>query len=112
MNRILVCLIGLAAAIHSALCQSQGYTIATVAGGANPYFYSGLGAGGAATSAALGIPTYDVTSDGAGNLYIVAGSLIRKVTPAGVISTVAGGGSSVGDYVPATQADLYHTAIA
>jgi uncharacterized repeat protein (TIGR01451 family) len=50
--------------------------------------------------------------DSAGNLYIVAGSLIRKVTPAGIISTVAGGGESLGDYAPATQAALAATAIA
>jgi uncharacterized protein (TIGR03437 family) len=82
-----------------------------MAGGANPYYYSGSGDGGPATSAALGNPTYDATVDGAGNLYIVAGRLIRKVTPDGKIATVAGGGTSVGDYVPATQAELFPLAI-
>src|ERR1035441_8968690 len=104
--------LGLATFLAPALCQAQGYSITTVAGGGNPHYLAGTGDGGQATVAGLGNPCYDVALDGAGNLYIVAGSLIRKVTPAGIISTVAGGGSSVGDYVPATQADLSPTAIA
>jgi uncharacterized protein (TIGR03437 family) len=113
MNRnTLALLLGLATLLAPALCLAQGYAITTAAGGGNPYYFAGTGDGGNATSAGLGNPCYDVAVDGAGNLYIVAGSLIRKVTPAGIISTVAGGGSSVGDYVPATQADLSPTAIA
>ena len=69
-------------------------------------------AAGLANSAGLGNPCNDVALDGGGNLYIAAGKLIRKVSPSGIISTVAGGGSSVGDGVPATQAELSPTAIA
>jgi uncharacterized protein (TIGR03437 family) len=111
MKRVIVYLFGLAAIIFPSYGQSNGYAIATAAGGATPYYYSGLGDGGPATSAALGIPTNDVTVDGNGNFYIVAGNLIRKVTPDGKIATVAGGGSSVGEYVQATQAALSPLAI-
>jgi uncharacterized protein (TIGR03437 family) len=108
----LVCLVGIFAAFAPAACVAQTYTISTLAGGANPYFYTGTGDGGQATSAGLANLCYDVAVDAAGNLYIVAGSLIRKVTPAGIISTVAGGGTSIGDYVPATTAEISPIAIA
>ncbi len=111
MHRIIRSALVYLIAIIPAFCQSHGYTITTVAGGVNPYYYAGTGDAGPAASAALGNPTYDATVDGAGNLYIVAGSLIRKVTPDGTITTVAGGGTSVGDYVPATQAELSPLAI-
>jgi len=48
-----------------------------------------------------------------GNLYIVAGSRIRKVDRNGIISTVAGtlvGGFS-GDGGPATEAQIFPTSI-
>src|ERR1035441_3257572 len=113
MNRnTLTLLLGLVTLLAPALCRAQGYTITTAAGGGNPYYFAGTGDGGQATSAGLGNPSYDVAVDGSGNLYVVAGSLVRKVTTGGIISTVAGGGSSVGDGVPATQAELSPTAIA
>src|ERR1700678_2154052 len=96
------------------LAQVRGYTITTVAGGGNSY----PGDGGTATSALLYFPL-GVVVDAAGNLYIVdnAGSecfcqisgTIRKVSPSGIISTVAGGGTltgSFGDGGPATSAAL------
>jgi uncharacterized protein (TIGR03437 family) len=94
------------------MCRAQGYTITTAAGGANAYFTSGSGDGGPAVNAALGNPCYDTAVDAAGNLYIVSGGLIRKVSVTGVISTFAGGGSSIGDGVPATTAALSPVAIA
>jgi uncharacterized protein (TIGR03437 family) len=45
-------------------------------------------------------------------LYIVAGTVIRKVTPDGKIATVAGGGTRIGEFVPAVQAALWPTAVA
>ncbi len=108
----LVCLIGISAAFAPAVCQAQAYTINTAAGGANPYFLPGTGDGGPATSAGLASLCYDVALDGAGNLYIVAGSLIRKVNRSGIISTFAGGGTSIQDGVPATQEELAPIAIA
>ena len=60
--------------------------INTVAG-ANAASLSSSGDGGPATSAQLGIP-HGVVVDAAGNLYIADGRL-QKVTPDGIINTVA-----------------------
>ena len=97
-------------------------TITTVAGNggcavqdANGACYSGDG--GPATSAELSQPR-GVAVDGAGNLYIVDtdNQRIRKVTPGGTVTTVAGNGSCTvqdangscygGDGGPATSAEL------
>jgi uncharacterized protein (TIGR03437 family) len=87
------------------LAQVPGYTITTVAGGG-----SSTGDGGPATSAVLDVAE-GVAVDAAGNLYIADSyaGLIRKVSPSGIISTVAGGGTlngSFGDGGPATSAAL------
>src|SRR5438093_1444496 len=81
-------------------------TISTIAGNGKDGFN---GDGGPATSASLNAPR-GIAVDAAGNVYIVdAGNLrIRKVNPAGVISTVAGGGTPgfSGDGGPASSAQL------
>jgi sugar lactone lactonase YvrE len=59
--------------------------ISTVAGETEGY----SGDGGLATAAQLRLP-YDVVFDSAGNRYIADSNRIRKVTTAGIISTVAG----------------------
>ena len=74
------------------------------------------GDGGPATSAALYYPR-GVAMDLSGNLYIADSynGRIRKVTPSGIISTVAGNGTgdNSGDGGPATQAGLlYPSAVA
>lgn len=112
MRITLIWAIGVVTVLIPALCRGQAYTITTAAGGGNPHFLPGTGDGNQAISAALGNPTNDVAVDGSGNLYIAAGSLIRKVSPSGIISTIAGGGSSVGDAIQATQAELAPTAVA
>ena len=81
-------------------------TITTVAGTGE----SGFGGdGGPATQAQLQ-PPYGVAVDGAGNLYIVdrSNNRIRKVDPAGTITTVAGTGERgfSGDGGPASEAQL------
>ena len=80
--------------------------IGTVAGGPIPSF---SGDGGAATSAGLLIPG-GVAVDAAGNIYIadVGNNRVRKVNPAGIISTVAGIGVKgfAGDGGPAVSASL------
>lgn len=72
------------------------------------------GDGGAATAAMLSGP-YDVAFDATGNLYIADGNnfRIRKVTPAGIISTIAGDGisGSIGDGGPASAAELWPTSL-
>jgi uncharacterized protein (TIGR03437 family) len=69
------------------------------------------GDGSAATGAELNTPT-GLAVDGAGNLYIAdtLNSAIRKVTPTGTISTVAGSGLQGfgGDGGLATSAQLYY----
>ncbi len=73
------------------------------------------GDGGPATSASLNEPA-GVAVDPAGNLYIADqfNDRVRKVSPGGIITTVAGGGSplfpDIGDGGPATSASLNEAA--
>lgn len=77
--------------------------ITTIAGGGT----GGLGDGGSATDAKLFGPA-GVVTDNIGNIYISDGAnnRVRKVDAMGVISTIAGGGSSMGSGIPATDASL------
>ena len=81
--------------------------ITTVAG--TPGLGGFGGDGGQATDAQLNSPT-DVSVDAAGNLYIADfyNNRIRKVTPAGIISTIAGNGTPgfSGDGALATNAEI------
>ena len=87
-------------------------TITTVAGNGTA---DSSGDGGPATGAAVDSPG-DLALDNAGNLFITSGSfsgdgrgnVIRKVTPGGLITTVAGNGTAgySGDGGPATTAAL------
>ena len=91
---------------------STSGTISTVVGTGSSGF---SGDGGNAMSATLAYP-YDVKVDGIGNLYIadINNQRIRKVTPAGIISTFAGTGTAgfSGDGGPANLARLnYPTGI-
>jgi sugar lactone lactonase YvrE len=87
---------------------TSGGVISTVAG-IGSYGFSGDG--GPATAAQLSYPG-GVAVDSAGNLFIgdSSNNRVRKVTPGGVISTVAGNGTYgySGDGGPATAAQLYH----
>ncbi|MGI8785708.1 MAG: IPT/TIG domain-containing protein [Acidobacteriota bacterium] len=79
--------------------------IRTVAGGGQPFF--GIGDGLQATAALLNDPV-SVVVDAAGNLFIADAShgLVRRVDPAGIITTVAGGGQEYDDNFPANQTRL------
>ena len=83
-----------------------GALVVTEAGNGAP---GSQGDGGSAPTAQLDMPAA-CTADAAGNLYIAdtANNGIRKVTPAGIIGTVAGTGSpgASGDEGPATAAAL------
>ncbi|MFL6139472.1 MAG: RHS repeat-associated core domain-containing protein [Frankiaceae bacterium] len=83
-------------------------TISTVAGGGAPD--DGLGDDGPATDAALADP-HGVAVDAAGEIYVADSGhdRVRRISPDGIITTVAGGGSpadGVGDGGPATNAAL------
>jgi len=82
-------------------------TLAVVAGTGTAGF---SGDGGPAFSAQLGIPSH-LALDAAGNLFIADGNRIRKVSSAGIISTVAGSGRQgfSGDGGPASAAELGYT---
>ncbi len=87
---------------------TPGGSITTVAGDGTQGFG---GDGGAATDAQLKVPA-GVAFDGAGNLFIADyfNHRIRKVTPGGIITTVAGttdGAGFSGDGGAATAAQLY-----
>ncbi len=79
------------------------YTITTVAG------FGDCGDGGAAALARLGAPE-GLAVDGAGNIYIsdALDHRVRKISPAGIVTTVAGSGRPgfSGDGGPATAARL------
>jgi trimeric autotransporter adhesin len=87
---------------------TPGGVITTIAGNGTPGF---AGDGFSATLAQLDNPE-DVISDAAGNLYITDNHnhRVRKINTSGVISTIAGSGSTayVGDGGPATAAGLYN----
>jgi sugar lactone lactonase YvrE len=78
--------------------------INTIAGGG-----SNTGSGIAATAASLGQPT-DVVVDSAGDVYIADSTahIVQEVTPSGIISTIAGNGTSgsTGNGGQATAAEL------
>ncbi len=84
---------------------TPGGIISTYAGTGQMGFF---GDGGAATSAIFN-GVADLAVDAAGNLYISDdfNNRVRKVTAAtGIITTVAGGGSTLGDGGPATAAQI------
>jgi N-acetylneuraminic acid mutarotase len=89
---------------------SSSGIITTVAGNGTGGY---SGDNGPATSAELNSP-YGVTLDAAGNLYIadLGNQRIRKVSPIGIITTVAGNGASgySGDNGPAISAELFDPA--
>jgi hypothetical protein len=88
---------------------TPGGTITTAAGNGTP---GSSGDGGPATSAQLSPSS--VAVDAAGNLYIAdSDARVRKVTTSGIISTIAGGGTSYpGDGGPATSAQVFAYALA
>ena len=87
--------------------QVPGYTISTAVGtGQCCGVDSPLS--GQANKVVLSSP-FGLAFDGGGNLYIAADGVIFEVTPAGAISTIAGGGAvsaTLGDGGPALKATL------
>jgi sugar lactone lactonase YvrE len=88
--------------------------IITTIAGTGPAGYSGVGFsgdGGPAVRASLFLPS-GIALDGSGNLYIADTNnyRVRKISPSGIISTLAGNGTRgfSGDGGPALQAQLFN----
>jgi sugar lactone lactonase YvrE len=81
---------------------SADHTITTVAGTGTP------GSSGDGPAAAAQIMPSALTADTAGNLFFISGTRVRKLSTAGIVTTVAGDGSSgrSGDGGPAASAQL------
>ncbi|MBM3215517.1 hypothetical protein FJZ36_11450, partial [Candidatus Poribacteria bacterium] len=114
--------------------EEYGHKVRKISGGivttvAGTGVEGGAGDGGPATAAQLSYPV-GVWGDGVGNLYIsehyasaISGGRVRKIGPAGIISTLAGGGatspsdtpipgpsaalSSLGDLVVAPNGNIF-----
>ena len=106
MKRPCVLLACLLLSVALSAAQEAPGTITTVAGNGRQGF---SGDGGPATQASLNTPT-GLAVDAKGNIYFseVNSHRVRRISPDGVITTVAGtgAGSFSGDGGPATQASL------
>ncbi len=79
--------------------------LSVFAGGGSPD--SGYGDGGPATQASLSYPhNVDIGPDGSVYIADLYHNLVRRVTPDGIIHTVAGGGSGYADGLPATSVNI------
>lgn len=78
--------------------------IITAFAGTGAHGYSGDG--GPAIFATFTLPG-DIVVDSEDNVYVADGSVIRRITPAGIISTYAGGGDSLNEGQSATGARLW-----
>ncbi len=94
----------LLAILFPAICTAQPGYINTIAGNGTSGF---SGDGGPALSAQMG-QSLGVAPDIFGNVYVADDdhSRVRKVSPSGIITTVAGGGNNAADGIPATSAGL------
>jgi uncharacterized protein (TIGR03437 family) len=92
--------------LHSVFRVNTGGMLERIAGNGRAGY---TGDGGPATQAQLMTPS-GIAVDGAGNVYVADrdASVIRKIAPGGIISTVAGTGTAGynGDGQPAVQAQL------
>jgi sugar lactone lactonase YvrE len=106
---------GVARDAHGNIYVSDSYNcrirVIDSAGVINTYAGTGIcgysGDGGPAKSAKISNP-FGIALDSKGNLLLTDGARIRRITPAGIISTVAGTGTQgySGDGGPATKATL------
>jgi sugar lactone lactonase YvrE len=79
--------------------------LSTIAGVAATDVFGNTGDGGPATSALIG-RSAAIALDPAGNVYFGSTNRVRRVDTSGNITTFAGGGASLGDGGPATQASI------
>jgi uncharacterized repeat protein (TIGR01451 family) len=90
---------------YSSFCLAQPGYISTIAGNGTHGF---SGDGGPATSAQMG-QTLGIFADAMGNVYIQDddNDRLRRVDAmTGIITTIAGGGTSMADGIPATNANI------
>ncbi|PQJ12137.1 hypothetical protein CJD36_010145 [Flavipsychrobacter stenotrophus] len=81
------------------------HLVTTIAGNGS---YGFTGDGGPGPLAKISGVVYGISVDNAGNVIFGDDNRIRKInTTTGVISTIAGGGSSIADGIPALSAQLY-----
>jgi len=87
--------------------SSTGIMTTVAGGGCSPFSDCNRGDGGQAVLAGLRYPTA-VAADTSGNFYVTDDYSVRKISSAGIITTVAGNGapSYSGDGGPATAAGL------
>ncbi len=105
--------VGIATVTYTAGCYSVKSVTVSIPATINTFAGTGTAAyggdGGHRSACDLNSPTY-VTKDNAGNVYIADESnhRVRKVSPSGIVSTIAGNGtaSSTGDGGSATAATL------
>jgi hypothetical protein len=85
---------------------TSGGVVTTIAGSGTAASTDGTG-----TGASFNQP-YSIDADSQGNLLVVdqAGRKIRKVTPAGVVTTLAGSGNNAGDDGTGSAASFYNPA--
>ena len=90
---------------------SSAGIITTVAGNGSLGTSGDVGDGGAATDAQLDQPR-GVVVDSVGNIYVGSDSRVRKISPAGIITTIAGTGipGYSGDGGPAINAQISEAA--
>ena len=99
---------------HAAPAQPTGPVIKTIAGSSSTNLFGGdTGDNGPAVSALLGAP-WSVAVGPTGYLYIADANAgeIRRVDPAGIITTIAGGGSSPfveGGFGPSTALNFINS---
>lgn len=74
--------------IRKLVASSSGNTIATLAGSGSPADIDGTGTG-ASFNQPLGVAV-----DAYGNVYTADQNVVRKITPAGVVTTLAGSGTA------------------
>jgi hypothetical protein len=107
LKTLAVCVLSLF--VHCINVAAQSGYLTTIAGTGSATY---SGDGGLATAATINSPL-GVSVDIVGNIYIAdyANHRVRKISTSGIITTVAGGGLSTAENVPATSASIVPTGV-
>ena len=94
------------------LTEAMNHSVRRVSGGTLTLIAGSLpqpgNTNGAASAARFNYP-YGVAADGAGNVYVAETTQVRRITPAGVVSTVASGFSLAAGIAVGPDGNLYVT---